>query len=266
MDLPEWAGLCVLMAGCRGVSQPRDEAGQLVGDITDQWTPARQRCDPALVSEIRYSDALDIIPPDCLDQLYDDMSVDRASFMESNPVDGPEALDELGIALFIVFARDAGDLESLEVNDYIRQPVIDMLNDVGIESGCTDNRQIIYNWMTSTTRRTQYLPPGDLVGHFDLSDRTLSVSNLRVPIGELETLLIHEAAHGYTGETHIPCPPGSVQAPTGCDPDWSGAFGFASGVAELWHLWLDPDTRGHVEWLSEYQAARREQASAIIAQ
>ncbi|MCB9744507.1 MAG: hypothetical protein H6741_10795 [Alphaproteobacteria bacterium] len=212
--------------------------------VSDRWSETWERCAPPEPFSRDYTDtARGTLTADCDAALAADFGVPEST-------EPPELREWLVEATYNLLARDMGQVQELEVGEWVRQPFLDTVEELSRRSGHEDVRQLLYNYaahsITSMEASAESTPGFTFVEEDGkvLVNQASNLGNPSIPVNGAgwATSLFHEATHAFVAP-HVPCPD---DPDFFCDLDWSGAYGHQFAAAWLMEQRCDRDA----EWSS----------------
>jgi len=232
--------------------------------LVDHWTATHAICQPPdpFVSPYR-AEGFD--EEACHEAIAADLGLDEASF-EGN-AEAEATRSNLLEAAYQLLGRPLGSVEEARAYaddaHWVRTSFVDELDLMAEELGTDDVRALIYSTLATVVATTRYWSePIDHAGAgYSFRRDELAVTVCEAP-PYCSFSLVHEAAHGWLGASHVACPEGHVleegwdySGVVACDEDWSTVWGLQAGVIVLAYqsvVEAEPEnqtTARHIEYI-----------------
>jgi hypothetical protein len=259
--LAVWSITACTPSGPPGFGQGTDyDTGYYLGEhdptrwLQDYWTETAQACPPIPYEEFGIESS-PLYQDICRDALAADLKLDIESF--STGYSGVVQWDSILYHTFYLLGQDRGGVDELtELCDEddlwaVREPFIEQVQLAAEVLGQDQVRQLLYNMVMSTVRRTVYDRGMDGHAAFSLESRTLRWRGYGDP-PVASMILVHEMTHGWLDLGHVECPEGHVingedlSGQEVCDTDWDSAYGYMVATGWLDHMQaLEADPSGN---------------------
>lgn len=207
----------------------------------------------------------------CVLAVGEDLGLSRAL------LDDYSASYELLSSAFFLLGYDLGTVDhALARTDpqgrhYLREPFRSAVLDIALELDHDLLAGVLYDLVASVILTSE-------VGELDGADASFDRSSRHLVFDADfgwsgfggAFVLVHEAAHGWTGKGHVACPPDTVLGGTdlsgqpNCDTGWDGAFSFSGAAALLLGEGIPPEEADQAAAWYQDEAAEGLDASDVL--